>query len=143
MRILPLIAATAILILASCGNSKQQSNDTATSATALPAAPASPQLSPMVAPDSLPLIVDFSATWCRPCQMLKPIMEELEQQYAGRVEFRNIDIDEQSQLAQQMGVQAVPTLLFITRDGQVLGELTGLRDKAELEEAIRQLLNQN
>lgn len=137
MRILPLIAAATIM-LAACGNSSKQPANEST-ATELVAS-SQPQLPEMLAPDSLPVVINFSATWCRPCQMLKPIMEELEEHYKGRVDFRNIDIDQHSELAQQMGVQSVPTLLFITPDGNVLGGLTGLRDKAELEDAIQQLL---
>jgi len=59
-----------------------------------------------------PILMDFSATWCGPCRMQKPILEELEKKYKDKVEFRVIDVDENQQLASKYGIHAVPTLII-------------------------------
>ena len=59
-----------------------------------------------------PILMDFTATWCGPCRMQKPILEELEKKYKDKVEFRVIDVDENQQLASKYGIHAVPTLII-------------------------------
>ena len=63
-----------------------------------------------------PLIVDFSATWCPPCQKLKPLFAELARQYGGKATFRTIDIDENPELAERFRVDAVPTIMVFPND---------------------------
>ncbi len=69
-------------------------------------------------------IVDFSATWCGPCQMLAPIMEKLSDEYAGRVSFYNVDVDENPALAQQFGVVSIP-FVAIFKKGEVIANQVG------------------
>ena len=83
-----------------------------------------------------PMIVDFSATWCPPCQQLKPIFEKLAEDFRGRIDFVTVDVDENPQLAQNYGAQSIPYLVFINKDGQVQNTLIGFQNRDQLLAAI-------
>ena len=76
-------------------------------------------------------VVDFSATWCGPCKMLAPIMEELSEEMAGQVEFYNADTDENMDLALANKVTSIPAL-FLLRDGQIVDRMIGFQSKQAL-----------
>ena len=80
-------------------------------------------------------IVDFSATWCGPCKMLAPIMEELSEEMAGQVEFYNADTDENMDLALANKVTSIPAL-FLLRDGQIVDRMIGFQSKQALKNWI-------
>ena len=79
-------------------------------------------------------VVDFSAVWCGPCQMLAPVLEELSGDLDGKVAFYNADTDENTQLAIANGITNIPALLFL-KDGKVVGKNVGFMPKPELEAA--------
>ncbi len=83
----------------------------------------------------LPVLVDFFATWCGPCRMLSPILESVESEYAGKVRFCKVDIDEEPELAAQYRVMSVPTLM-IFENGEVARKSIGLISDSELREFI-------
>ena len=80
-------------------------------------------------------VVDFSATWCGPCKMLAPIMEELSEEMAGQVEFYNADTDENMDLALANKVTSIPAL-FLLRDGQIVDRMIGFQSKHALKNWI-------
>ena len=80
-------------------------------------------------------VVDFSATWCGPCKMLAPIMEELSEEMAGQVEFYNADTDENMDLALANKVTSIPAL-FLLRDGQIVDRMIGFQTKQALKNWI-------
>lgn len=78
-----------------------------------------------------PVLVDFSATWCGPCQMLAPVIEQLAGELAGRLSVFTVDIDQNPVLASRYGVSAVPTLILF-ENGQVIRKTMGYQSKDKL-----------
>lgn len=79
---------------------------------------------------SLPMLVDFWAAWCPPCRTLAPIIDELAEELHGKVVVGKVDADEQTELADQFGVLALPTVLYI-QNGAEAGRLVGLKSKED------------
>ena len=65
-----------------------------------------------------PALIDFYASWCGPCKALSPILEELSEEYAGKVDIYKVNVDEEEQLAEAFGIRSIPTLYFIPMKGQ-------------------------
>lgn len=85
---------------------------------------------------SVPVIVDFWAPWCGPCRALTPMLEAAERELQGRAKVVKVNIDEQPGLAVQMGVQAVPTLIFF-KNGKPVNRIVGMQHKDAL---VKQVL---
>jgi thioredoxin len=66
----------------------------------------------------LPAVIDFYADWCGPCKMVAPIIEELSREYEGKVSFYKVDTEAEQELAAAFGIQSIPSLLFIPKDGK-------------------------
>ncbi|HEY0449621.1 thioredoxin [Actinophytocola sp.] len=73
---------------------------------------------------TLPVLVDLWATWCGPCRMVSPVLEQLAREKAGQIKLVKVDVDRAPQLSQRFSVKAVPTLLVL-RDGKVLAQQAG------------------
>jgi thioredoxin len=67
---------------------------------------------------TLPAIIDFYADWCGPCKMVAPVLEELADEYKGKIMVYKVDTENEQELASVFGIQSIPTLLFIPREGQ-------------------------
>lgn len=80
-------------------------------------------------------VLDFYADWCGPCQMLKPVLEQIEKEHP-EVEFEAINIDEQQEMAEKYNVMSIPTLIVLDDKGEIRDTLVGLKPKAEIEKAI-------
>ena len=86
-----------------------------------------------------PVLVDFWADWCQPCKVIAPIVEELANEYDGKIKFTKIDVDSNPQTATQYGIRGIPTLLIFKGSkpvGQVVGAVPKGVLKKRLEEAI-------
>ena len=88
----------------------------------------------MIDTDKL-VLLDFSALWCRPCRAQEPILEELQEEYNDILEVRKIDIDKNTELANQYSIRSVPTMVFL-RNGEFLDAITGLTTKRVLAEKV-------
>lgn len=86
-----------------------------------------------------PMLLDFSATWCGPCRMQKPILEELEKKYGDKVEFKVVDVDENQELASKYGIHAVPTLI-IQKDGTEVKRFMGVTQGSVLASELDKIL---
>ena|ERR1035437_3274917 len=78
-----------------------------------------------------PVLVDFTATWCGPCRMIAPIIEDLANEYQGRAVFGKLDVDENPETSMNFGVRSIPTLL-IFKGGQVVDQIIGATGKDKI-----------
>ncbi|MGO5052765.1 thioredoxin [Lachnospiraceae bacterium LCP25S3_G4] len=84
----------------------------------------------------IPVLLDFGASWCGPCQMLAPVIEELADEYKGKIQVGKVDIDESIDLARKYRVLSVPTIVLF-QDGKEVKREVGYRSKSEIEEWIK------
>jgi Thioredoxin domain-containing protein len=84
----------------------------------------------------LPIILDFHATWCRPCKMLAPHLQAIQNKYKGKLIVYKIDVDKDPELAQRFNVQAMPTIVFMNNKNQYKSEL-GYRGYDEFEQLVK------
>ena len=87
----------------------------------------------------LPIVLDFSAAWCGPCKQLAPIIEELSEEYAGRIAVGKCDIEEADDLTMEYGIRNVPTVIFI-KDGKVVERFVGYKSKSDVQAKFEALL---
>lgn len=89
----------------------------------------------------VPIIVDFWASWCGPCQRLAPIFESIAPSYEGKLRFAKLNVEENQQAAQDNGVMSIPCLI-VFKDGKEVDRITGAMGEEQLKAAIDQILSQ-
>lgn len=88
----------------------------------------------------VPVLVDFFAVWCGPCQMQTPVLEELSGTWSDKIKIVKIDVDQNQEIAGQYGVMSIPTII-IFKTGQPINQLIGFQSKEKLEGIFKELMN--
>lgn len=160
MRNFMLIVASLLMIITviSCGGSSDKTSGSVSSTTSDAVETQSSVLADEAVSDSLAqgqeneaqaldaksgkklVVLDFFATWCGPCKAMAPAMEQMEKKYAGKIEFRKIDVDQEPELAQQYNITGVPTIVVLSADGKILDSTVGLQTVDELDKMFSALL---
>jgi len=87
----------------------------------------------------LPCMIDFYADWCQPCKMVAPVLEELAEEYKGKINIYKVDTEAERELAGAFGIRSIPSLLFVPKDGQPQ-MAQGALPKESFKEVIEDLL---
>ena len=86
-----------------------------------------------------PVLVDFWATWCGPCRMVSPIIDEIAEEYAGKLAVGKVNVDEQAELASQYAIVSIPTIL-VFKNGKIVEKKVGAHSKDDFCDMIDSLL---
>jgi thioredoxin 1 len=88
----------------------------------------------------LPALIDFYANWCGPCKMVAPVLEELSEEYSGKLTIYKVNTEEEQELSSVFGIRSIPSLLFIPVDGQPQ-MAAGAMPKSSLKQAFKEILS--
>ena len=139
-------AIAAVLLFAACGNAGAKTTErTGKGVTELNSETFNKKVYDMRVQEQKylgdkPAIVDFTASWCGPCQRIAPILEELAEEYKGEIVIYKVDVDKEKGLAQAFNVSSIPAVLFIPADGSDPIMTIGARGKERFKEDIQKYL---
>ena len=86
-----------------------------------------------------PVLVDFWAGWCMPCKMVAPIIEQLADQYVGKLKVAKLDVDENPEIASKYGIMSIPSV-FLFKGGAKIDQMVGARPKAQFDEMLKKYI---
>jgi thioredoxin 1 len=87
------------------------------------------------------VVIDFWADWCLPCKMMMPILEELDQEYSGKVKFGKVNVDEENELAERYQIMSIPTFIFM-KNGKIIDKVIGAVPKTTLVKKLTKFLEE-
>jgi thioredoxin 1 len=93
----------------------------------------------LVLNSKIPVMVDFWATWCGPCRMVEPIVEELAEEYDGKISVGKVDVDHNPRVASRYGIMSIPSLI-VFKDGKPVTNIVGFRPKEQLKQTLESVL---
>lgn len=129
------LLAVAFCVITGCGGNASEMNQSTTNVKHI----TQDQFAAEVTAAKLPVVVDCYATWCGPCRRLAPVVDSLADEYAGKIKFVKVNVDESPRISEQFNIQGIPMLLFF-KDGKLVDSSVGLLPKSELVLKLETLL---